>query len=100
MTVTVYTFVTAIVFFNAFAVLLYVLRKKLNVYIGFNFYPLLVIVAATLVRLLVPIETPLTFNVNVPAFLPEVQRFLLADGYLPMPRFMLGVIAVNFILML
>ena len=99
MNVTVYSIMTAIICFNLFIVLFSVLREKLDVYTGFNLYPLVCIIIATMFRMLVPIELSLTREINIDVVLPSIQMFLQADlhSFLPISRFAFLVIILSFV---
>ena len=90
MIVTVYSFFTAVLCFNLFIFIFHMLRKKLDIYSGFNFYPIALVILLTVVRLLVPIEFTQTKEVNVGVVLPVVQMFLqsyVLGGSFPVANF-------------
>ena len=95
MIITIYTFFMAIICFSVFIAVYNGLRGSFDIYIGFNLYPLLFLVALTLVRLFAPVEFSWTREVNVDVILPVIQGFLQSDimpNILPVSRFV--VIAV------
>ena len=89
MFITIYSFITAIICFNLFIAVFNILRKKFDVYTGFNLYPLLFVITVTMVRILVPMEFPFTREINVDFILPGIQIFLQAYlfGFVPISYF-------------
>ena len=76
MIITIYSFIMALVFFNLFVVVFSILQRRLDIYSGYNIYPVLFAVIITAVRLFTPIEFALTREINVDVILPRVQMFL------------------------
>ena len=76
MSLTIYSFITAVLCFNLFVFVFRLLRVRLDIYSGFNFYPIAFVIFLTIARLLMPVELPLTQEINVSIILPAVQLFL------------------------
>ena len=78
MTLTVYSFLTSILWLGLFSVLMMALRRKDSFVLSFGLLPMLCLLVATLLRIFLPLEFPFTrvigSTVFMPATLDALQR--------------------------
>lgn len=76
MAISLYSFVTAVLWFSAFILCGAFLQRRAGFLFCYRLVPLLLLVGLTVVRLCVPIELPFTLVIHSTVFYPAVQRFL------------------------
>lgn len=79
MTISIYSLITAFIWFNLFILLSWLFRSKLGLFLQYNLSPLIFLVALTVIRLLAPIETPFPIVIRLDRGAPELQDFLLSS---------------------
>lgn len=76
MNVTTFSFLMAILWFSAFVLLSYMIRRKTGVLLQFSLFPLLILSAICLIRIMVPLEFPFTVVVRSTKLFPFIQSIL------------------------
>ena len=73
MSISLYSVLTTFLWFNVFVLLLCVLRWKLKILLGYQLFPLLLLIGLSVVRLLVPVEPSFALEVESTRVLPFLQ---------------------------
>lgn len=73
MSISLYSVLTTFLWFNVFVLLLCVLRWKLKILLGYQLFPLLLLIGLSVVRLLVPVEPFFALEVESTRVLPFLQ---------------------------
>ena len=73
MSISLYSVLTTFLWFNVFVLLLCVLRWKLKILLGYQLFPLLLLIGLRVVRLLVPVEPFFALEVESTRVLPFLQ---------------------------
>ena len=73
MSISLYSVLTTFLWFNVFVLLLCVLRWKLKILLGYQLFPLLLLIGLSVVRLLVPVEPFFALEVESTWVLPFLQ---------------------------
>lgn len=73
MSISLYSVLTTFLWFNVFVLLLCVLRWKLKILLGYQLFPLMLLIVLSVVRLLVPVEPFFALEVESTRVLPFLQ---------------------------
>ena len=73
MSISLYSVLTTFLWFNVFVLLLCILRWKLKILLGYQLFPLLLLIGLSVVRLLVPVEPFFALEVESTRVLPFLQ---------------------------
>ena len=73
MSISLYSVLTTFLWFNVFILLLCFLRWKLKILLGYQLFPLLLLIGLSVVRLLVPVEPSFALEVESTRVLPFLQ---------------------------
>lgn len=73
MSISLYSVLTTFLWFNVFVLLLCILRWKLKILLGYQLFPLLLLIGLSVVRLLVPVEPSFALEVESTRVLPFLQ---------------------------
>lgn len=76
MTLTIYSVITAILWFDLFVLLGVLLQRKLCLFMNYNLFPILFLIVLSLIRLFAPVETPLTVVIRSWIIAPAIQNTL------------------------
>lgn len=79
MSISLYSVLTTFLWFNVFVLLLCVLRWKLKILLGYQLFPLLLLIGLSVVRLLAPVETFFALEVESTRVLPFLRDELRAE---------------------
>lgn len=79
MSVTFYSFVMAIFWFNFFIILGLFIQRRLSLFMGYNFSPIFLLVCLSTIRLVAPVETSYTYVIRSTTLLPQILAFLRAE---------------------
>ena len=93
----VYSFISGVIFSSLIIVIICIMHKRLDIFSGYNLYPMLFSVIFAMMRLVFAIEFSWTREIEIGLILPVVQAFLqdyISFGLLPMRRYVL-LIAVS-----
>lgn len=78
MNITAFSFLSAILYFNLYIILLSLIRRHNGFILQFSLMPLIFIVSLSIFRLLFSVELPFTIGIDSVRFLPEISAFLTA----------------------
>ena len=73
MSISLYSVLTTFLWFNVFILLLCFLRWKLKILLGYQLFPLVLLIGLSVVRLLVPVEPFFALEVESTRVLPFLQ---------------------------
>lgn len=91
MNLTAYSLIMAVIWFDIFVLLGSLLQRKLHLFLNYNFYPIVLLIVLSLIRLFAPVETPFTTVIQSWVIAPAIQKALKAEialgGSLAVPAF-------------
>lgn len=80
--ITAFSFISALIYFNLYIILLTLMRRHNRFIIHFSLAPLVFIVAISVFRLLFSVELPFTIGIDSTRFLPNIVSILTVPCYI------------------
>lgn len=77
MSLSIFSVIMAVLWFDAFILLSATLRKKTSLLLQYSLLPLIILIVLSLVRVILPLELPFAVEICSHRFLPALQRILM-----------------------
>lgn len=81
MEISVFTVLITLLWFSIFILIASALRKKTGFLIQYHITPILVLISLCVLRILLPVEFPFTFEIRIHKVFPDIQIFLTTPRY-------------------